>query len=46
MARKAKEIAEVLIKIYTDRKKRFILTKKEFKAISGKGEMRKKSTSR
>ncbi len=42
MARKAKEIAEVLIKIYTDRKKRFILTKKEFKEISGKGKMRKK----
>lgn len=42
MARKAKELAEVFIKIYTDRKKRFILTKNEFKKISGKGKMRKK----
>ena len=42
MALKAKALAEVLIKMYTDRKKHFILTKKEFKAISGQGKMRKK----
>jgi hypothetical protein len=42
MARKAKECADVLIKMYTDRKKRFILTKKEFTEISGKRKMRKK----
>ena len=42
MARKAKACAEVLIKMYTDRKKPFLLPKKEFKAISGKGKMRTK----
>jgi hypothetical protein len=42
MARKAKEFAEVLLTVYADRKNHFILTKKEFKAISGKGKMRKK----
>ena len=42
MARKAKACAEVLIKMYTDRKKPFLLPKKEFKEISGKGKMRTK----
>ena len=42
MARKAKELAAVLIEMYTDRKKRFILPKNEFKEISGKEKMRKK----
>jgi hypothetical protein len=42
MACKAEELAEVLIKMYTDRKKRFILTQNEFKKISGKGKFRKK----
>jgi hypothetical protein len=39
MAQKAKECAAVLIQMYADRKNPFILTKKEFKAISGKGKM-------
>jgi hypothetical protein len=42
MARKAEEMAEVLTKIYTDRKKRFILTDNEFKEILGKGKFRTK----
>ena len=42
MARKAEELAAILIHIYTDRKKRFILTQKEFTEISGKGKFRKK----
>jgi hypothetical protein len=42
MARKAKACAEVLIKMYTDRNKHFLLPKKEFKDISGKGKMRTK----
>ena len=42
MARKAEELAALLTNIYTDRKKRFILTQKEFTEISGKGKFRKK----
>jgi hypothetical protein len=42
MAQKAKACADVLIQMYTDRNKPFILTKKEFTAIAGKGKMRKK----
>jgi hypothetical protein len=42
MAWKAEETAKVLTKIYTDRKKRFILTDNEFKEILGKGKLRKK----
>jgi hypothetical protein len=42
MARKAEELAAVLIEMYTDRKKRFILTQNEFKDTAGKGKMRKK----
>jgi len=42
MAWKAKALADVLMKVYTDRKKRFILTQSEFKAMSGKRKFRKK----
>jgi hypothetical protein len=42
MARKAKACAEVLIQMYADHKNHFLLTKKEFKEISGKGKMRTK----
>ena len=42
MARKAEELAAILIHIYIDRKKRFILTQKEFQEISGKRKFRNK----
>ena len=42
MAWKAEALADVLMKIYTDRKKRFILTQNEFKEITGKRKFRKK----
>ena len=42
MARKAKACAEVLIQMYADHKNHFLLTKKEFKDIAGKGKMRTK----
>jgi len=42
MARKAKACAAILIQMYTDSKNPFILTKKEFQELSGKGKMRTK----
>jgi hypothetical protein len=42
MTWKAEALADVLMKIYTDRKKRFILTQNEFTAMSGKRKFRKK----
>ena len=40
MARKAKEMAAVLINIYTDHHKHFMLTQNEFTVIAGKKKMR------
>jgi len=42
MARKAKACAAVLIQMYADHNNPFILTQKEFQALSGKGKMRTK----
>ncbi|SLM28792.1 conserved hypothetical protein [Desulfamplus magnetovallimortis] len=36
MARSARDMADQLIKIYSETKKRYLLTKDEFKSIAGK----------
>ena len=42
MARKAKKMAAVLAELYSDRPQPFLLTQKEFAALSGQGKMRAK----